>query len=100
MTPGLLGAKANAPIASEAWSSVVGAQVMPLSRVSQMPPMAAPISQWALLVGSTAAQVIRPLTGPAGVICPFTIGAGPILTHCGPTPPTRGPRGESGLLVC
>src|SRR5258708_31219404 len=78
---GLLGAKATAPIASAGWSSVRGVQFTPELVVSQTPPCAAPISQCALLVGSTAAHVIRPLTGPEGAICPFTIGAGPILAH-------------------
>ncbi len=41
----LLGANATAPECSETWPSVVGAQVVPASCVSQMPPLSAAASQ-------------------------------------------------------
>src|SRR5256885_16864561 len=81
MIDALLGAKVIAPIAKEASPSLIGVQVRPASRVSQMPPWAAPTSQWLLSVGSTAIAAIRPLTGCEGLTCPSRMGAGPILVH-------------------
>src|SRR5258708_22807237 len=100
MIAGLLGAKASAPMASEAWSSVFGDQVTPVSRVSHTPPIAPPTSQWALLVGSTAMLTIRPEVGSTGVICAFMKGAGPKLIHCGPPPMSGCAARAVGLVDC
>ena len=78
-----------APMARVAWLSVLAVQWTPVSRVSQIPPCAAPINQCALLVGSTAILVTRPEEGCAGAICKLKMGEGPMFTHCG-VPPTNG----------
>src|SRR5438477_12436442 len=81
MIDALLGAKVIAPIAKEASPSLIGVQVRPASRVSQMPPWAAPTSQWLLSVGSTAIAAIRPLIGCEGLTCLSRMGVGPIFVH-------------------
>src|SRR5260370_26031108 len=74
-----------APMASEAWLSVLETQVAPESVVSQIPPPAAPIYQWVASVGSTAIAAVRPLTFRPVCelvpIWPFNWGAGPRLAQ-------------------
>src|SRR5438552_6478198 len=78
---GLLGANVIAPMANDASPSLIGCQSTPALCVSQMPPCAAPTSQWFVSVGSTAIEAMRPTTGCKGLTCPSRIGAGPMLVH-------------------
>ena len=94
MLLGLLGSIAIAPIASDAWLSVIGAQVLPPSMVSHTPPAAVPRYIIRGLVGLIASEVARPDHG--GVPGPNPMYDGPSKFHVSPLNESAGATPSAG----